>query len=189
MSPGECATDSVIITTCWSRAHITNTDWGRRGKQTKYTAISVPHLIQSNRNQLSSSHRRLLWLGWREPEWISVSINVVVVAGLFCVSCSPSSGFILSPGSAPLIYLHYPNSQICGNKENNCENENDEDDSINESDDNFPRFLRLRRATSRWQAPPPPPQPPHRPTTAWTITEVITFVNLFYFTFCILDIV
>ena len=35
----------------------------------------------------------------------------------------PSSGFILSPGSAPLIYLHYPNSQICGNKENNCENE------------------------------------------------------------------
>ena len=52
-----------------------------------------------------------------------MSINVVVVAGLFCVSCSPSSGFILSPGSAPLIYLHYPNSQICGNKENNCENE------------------------------------------------------------------
>ena len=32
---------------------------------------------------------------------------------------------------------------------NNCENENDDDDSINDNDDNFPRFHRLRRATSR----------------------------------------
>ena len=32
---------------------------------------------------------------------------------------------------------------------NNCENGNDHDDSVNYNDDNFPRFLRLRRATSR----------------------------------------
>ena len=85
------------------------------------------------------------------------------------------------------VAVHYHVDDDSGN---NCENEKDDDDNIHDNDDNFPRFLRLRRATSRWQVPPPPPQPLHRPTTAWTITEVITFalLGILHIVYCIITV-